>query len=290
MTNILCDMDIPNANKPGQTKTSLSRALRRVSNKANNNFIKGSSISQRDRELLTMSGFLHEIQKGWHILINPENFNGDPYSLKVRLYDFSKIYLNSRFGEDGWCFHLDNSIPIHLDHKNIPESFVSTVSKNVNQTTDILDVPLTVYNGDVKHIKKDGFNIMSKIDCLAKMPSTTQAPEVENLYLELISTSSFDDLIEVAKTLMTKSRQLLKGFLRRLKSSGKTEAYNWIVASVNNTELPLIEDVNIDVRIERIRGWYSRLSQQIVELNPELPEGPKEVESYIGLMDDVYTY
>ena len=106
-----------------QASSEIAEALKRVKKVAAKNkghIVQSKDILRKDRELLIRTKWLQETIKGWYLLVRPDARTGDSSTWFAHFWDFLKIYLKTRFGQN-YCLSAESSIDIHTKRTTVPK-------------------------------------------------------------------------------------------------------------------------------------------------------------------------
>ena len=92
---------------PKNIAAALSR-IKQITEKRHADIVQSKEIARADRELLIKTKWLQEIMKGWYMLVRPDIAVGDSAAWYANFWDFLRIYLGERFG-DQYCLSAESS-------------------------------------------------------------------------------------------------------------------------------------------------------------------------------------
>ncbi len=87
-----------------------------------------SDLSRQDRELLISGGWLHEVTRGWYLLLRPDVTPGDSTAWYAHFWEFLRIYLEHHYHGD-YCLSAESSLQLHLGETTVPNQVIAIVQK-----------------------------------------------------------------------------------------------------------------------------------------------------------------
>lgn len=122
---------------PGEKLADSLKELRQLQDDKNIVAIKSSEISRTHRERLSKNGFLKEVSKGWYIVINPEDTQGNSTSWYTSYWDFCSRYLEDKY-ESEYCISPEQSLLLHVGNTIVPEQLITKSPKGPNKVIKLL--------------------------------------------------------------------------------------------------------------------------------------------------------
>ena len=98
---------------PGEKLADSLKELRQLQDDENIVAIKSSEISRTHRERLSKNGFLKEVSKGWYIVTNPEDIQGNSTSWYTSYWNFCSRYLEDKY-QNNYCISPEQSLLLHV--------------------------------------------------------------------------------------------------------------------------------------------------------------------------------
>jgi hypothetical protein len=127
------------AGKKGNPELAAAlRVLKRLQEK-HQGVVEASDLSEGHRVLLTDTGFLSPIMKGWYVCGNPRDGVGDTTSWYATYWAFVSGYLSKRFGKR-YCLNPEASLMLHTGNTTIPRQ-VTCVT--IESGTSKVDLPFS---------------------------------------------------------------------------------------------------------------------------------------------------
>jgi hypothetical protein len=107
--------------------------------------VHSSEISRSEREILTRTHWLQEIMRGWYMLVRPDTAAGDTSAWYANFWDFVRVYLSHRFGEE-YCLTAASSLDLHTENPTIPKQVIVVTKQNSGLQTLMYDTSLMIYH------------------------------------------------------------------------------------------------------------------------------------------------
>lgn len=133
---------------PGEKLAESLKVLRKLQNKDEIVAIKTSEVNRTHRERLVKNGFLKEVSRGWYIVTNPENQQGESTSWYNSYWNFCSRYLENKYNGK-YCISPEQSLLLHAGNTVIP---VQLIIKSPNGPNKI--IPL-LYNTSLFELKAE---------------------------------------------------------------------------------------------------------------------------------------
>ena len=111
------------------------RVLKRLQEK-HQGVVEASDLSERQRGLLTGTGFLRPIMKGWYVCGNPRDGAGDSTSWHATFWAFLSGYLGKRFGKR-YCLNPEASLMLHTGNATVPRQVTCVTVESGNSKVDL---------------------------------------------------------------------------------------------------------------------------------------------------------
>ena len=89
----------------------IADALKEAGKVSNEGVISSDKLSVKSREILTNSGFLERIVRGWYMLVSSVS-SGSSTAWFSMFWPFVRQYLAERFGKEGYCLSPQSSLDI----------------------------------------------------------------------------------------------------------------------------------------------------------------------------------
>ena len=152
--------------------------------------VKSSEISRVDREMLTQSQWLLEIIRGWYVLSRPDIAPGDSAAWHANFWDFLRIYLHDRFGNN-YCLSAEASLELHIGATLIPAQVIVIAKEGGGIQSLPFNTSLLIYSDprNLPEIKQtiNGLQVMPLPFALCKISPTYYRKFSENVEIALRS-------------------------------------------------------------------------------------------------------
>jgi hypothetical protein len=96
-----------------------------------------TAFSRTHRERLVSNGFLREVVKGWYMLSNPSEKNGESTGWYASFFTFVAAYCNERFGSD-WHLSPEASLAVYAGSTAIPSQVLVYAKAGKNNKLPLL--------------------------------------------------------------------------------------------------------------------------------------------------------
>lgn len=289
------------------TSDAIAAALSRVRSKADktkSQVIKSVDISRADREILVRTGWLHEIIRGWYMLIRPDMADGDTTAWYANFWDFTRVYLTERFGDD-YCLSAESSLDLHIDNPTVPKQVIVIAKHGTGLRTLMHDTSLMIYadpkNFPSERTKRNGINIMSLAYALCKaVPTYFQYHSRDaELALRLIKSHAEISRMILRFNLKTAASRLI-GAYQFLNDDSMAEAIKNDLAAVGilinpanpfHQASPLLSSSRLTSPYAgRIQAMWKEARDSVIKHFPAAPLLPKTPEEYLHKIDEIYQY
>ena len=265
--------------------------------------IRSSDLTRTHRERLSQNGFLQEVIKGWYIPARPDETTGESTAWYASFWQFCAAYLQQLKGND-WCLSPEQSLLLHAENWTVPKQLLVRASKARNNVTllphdtSLLDVRSTLPD-DKDIVEKEGLRLFSLTAALvACTPGTyRQNPTDMRAALSIVRDASevLDQLLEgghstIAGRLAGAFRNIGRDqFADDIINTMRAAGYKVREEDPFKTKSPIIlSSREQSPYVNRIRLMWQVMREQVIERFPEAPRLPKDTESYLKHVEDVY--
>ncbi len=122
---------------PGEKLVASLKVLCKLQHGDNIVAIKSSEINLTHRERLTKNGFLKEVSKGWYIVTNPIDKQGDSTPWYTSYWNFCSRYLDYKYKSE-YCISPEQSLLLHVGDTAIPDQLITKSPKGPNKVIPLL--------------------------------------------------------------------------------------------------------------------------------------------------------
>jgi len=265
--------------------------------------IRSNDLTRTHRERLSQNGFLQEVIKGWYIPARPDETTGESTAWYASFWQFCAAYLQQLKGND-WCLSPEQSLLLHAENWTVPKQLLVRASKARNNVTllphdtSLLDVRSTLPD-DKDIVEKEGLRLFSLTAALiACTPGTyRQYPTDMRAALSIVRDASevLDQLLEgghstIAGRLAGAFRNIGRDqFADDIINTMRAAGYKVREEDPFKTKSPIIlPSREQSPYVNRIRLMWQVMREQVIERFPEAPRLPKDTESYLKHVEDVY--
>ncbi|MGD9108963.1 MAG: Fic family protein [Gammaproteobacteria bacterium] len=290
-------MDLP------QNIAAALERVKAVTSKRGAEIIQSQEIKRADRELLLRTNWLQEIMKGWYMLVRPDIAMGDSAAWYANFWDFLRVYLSERFGDD-YCLSAESSLDLYVKTPTIPKQVIVIVPKGGSNHYNLLyDTSLLIY-ADEKNFPEtknhvNGLQVMPLAFSLCKVAPSyfKKNPENAEIALRLIKTPD-----ELSKTII---KYNFKHAANRLVGAyqflEKDDFVNVISRDLNavgiiaKPENPFVQPKPFVSRSRihspyaaRIEILWQETREDIIKVFPKSPGLSKNIKEYLHQVDEIY--
>lgn len=289
------------------TNDTIADALSRVRFQCDRHrahIVHSSEISRADREILLRTGWLQEIIRGWYMLVRPDIGTGDTSAWYSNFWDFTRIYLKHRFGDE-YCLSAESSLDLHLENPTIPKQVIVIVNHGAGLRKLMYNTSLMIYadtnNFPTEIEKKQDINVMSLSYALCKVTPTYFKNNPLEAELSLRKIRSPDELTRIiisyrlnaSAARIIGAYQFLKDTEMARKIKTNLEMVGIIVNPINpfSQPEPLLSSVKTQsTYAARIHAIWNEARNIVISHFPPPPGLPKKISSYLHKVDEIYQY
>ena len=259
-------------------------------------------ISNREyRRILIANGFLKEVSKGWYILSNPSEQDGDSTSWYSSYWHFCAKFLDQKYGAD-WCLSADQSLLIHSGNWNVPNQLVIRTPYGNNKPTP-LPYHTSLFN--MKSAVPDDYLVERGIRMYGLQGTLiycSAAGFAKNPIDARTALSLIRDASEILPVLLDKGHSHIGG---RLAGAFRNIKRDKIADQIIDTmkaagydvreEDPFNEKLNLDLSlrdsspfVNRIKLMWQQMREVVINDFPEAPGVPDNHLDYLKNIDEIY--
>ena len=266
--------------------------------------IKSTDLKRVQLSSLVKNGFLRQILKGWYMPSRPDEQEGDSTPWFAAMREFIAGYCSERFG-DNWHVSPDLSLSLHAGSTLLPKQ-VTVHSPLAKNGTLSLPNGCSLFDYKVSEsMPADKVTMIGSLRVLMPEASLIKAPP--SFYRNhsrdaQIVLSGVRDVSTLLRELLERGHSTIAGRLAgALRAVGRTEHADQILATMRSagymvTEsnpfaelLPMNLLTHSDSRHAlRIRLMWYEMRQSVLELFPQEPGTPDDIDLFISRIEEQY--
>ena len=288
-----------------KTQPKIAQALQRVREIADRDhahIVTTNDITRQDREILIHAGWLQEITKGWYMLTRPDLAAGDSAAWYANFWDFLRIYLGRRYGDD-YCLSAEASLALHAGCTVLAQQIIVIASSGGTVLPLPFDSSIMTYadseNIPTSRVKVAGLQVMPRALALCKVAPTYFLHNSADVEIVL---RSIEDSGELSRTLIENDFQRaasrIIGAYRFLKMPTVAQqiqdalSFAGIKVSIVNpfdTESSILTaTTSRSPYATRIQLLWSKYREVVVKHFPVEPGLPSQPQAYLANVDELY--
>ncbi len=289
------------------TSQGIADALIRVRAQADSRhaeIVNTNDILRNDRQLLLKTGWLQEIIRGWYMLTRPDIATGDTAAWDANFWDFVKIYLEDRFGDE-YCLSAESSLDLHVENPSTPKQVIVIAKQGAGLRTLMYDTSLLIYadtkNFPEERVEKRNINVMNLAYALCKVAPTYFRNNPRDAEIALKSLKTVDDITRViikydlktAAARIIGAYQFLQDDETANKIKNDLEKTGITVTPTNPFQIqtPLLASTRITSPYTgRIRAMWVQGRNDVIANFPAPPGIPHNKDLYMQKIEDLYQY
>jgi Fic/DOC family len=267
------------------------------------NVIHLREIDTDTRKILTKTGWLQEIIRGWYILVRPDTALGDSAAWYANMWDFVLRYMQMHYGDD-YCLSAESSLSIHAQTPLTPRKIIVITSSGGHKVLKLpYDTSLVIY-ADEKNLpalksKKSGLNIMpiSYAICKASPTYFKNSSQEAEIILKIIPSA-----VEISETILAHNfKRAAARILGAYKHLNMQEMFDGIQATLSAAQIhispsnpfknntPALQDKIIrSPYAARIKAMWKTYQNVVLDTCFKPPGLPKNPTTYLAQIKDIY--
>jgi len=268
--------------------------------------IRSNQLTRLHRERLVRRGFLEEVMRGWYIPSRPDGQPGESTAWFASFWHFCAEYLKERFEED-WSLSPEDSIKLHVGNRTVPKQLLVRSPKARNQLTSLLhgtsifEIRAALPEKNEVSIDQDGLRLFSlplalincsddfyqrnPTDARAALAIIRDASEVLNHLLKGGHSTIAGRLAGAFRNIGR--TRIAHDILEGMRAAGYTVRENDPFNEKSSVTFSIIER---SPYVNRIRLMWEKMRQPIIDLFPQSPGLPDDVDAYMKQVSDNYVY
>jgi hypothetical protein len=242
----------------------LANALEEARNAAQENVVRGRDLKARTRKLLSETGALMEVIRGWYLLAPPFTQAGDTTLWHGNFWTFLGIYLADRVG-DGYSLSAESSLDLLAGETRTPPQVVVILQEGGNNVVELaFGASLLTYKDPARlpriRAKHRGVNIMPAGAALARVSPSYFEKSRMNAELVLRSAGDQEIVQGVLEYGKAAAAGRVLGALKKIGETGKAQRLSAALASAHlsvKPENPFLPGESIVPPQVKIRSPYA---------------------------------
>lgn len=265
--------------------------------------VRSADLSRTHRERLVDNGFLIEVMRGWYIAASPNDRPGDTTAWYANFWEFVARYLTDRFQND-WCLSPESSLLLHAGNWTVPRQLLIRAPGGSNHPTELMH-QTSLYDMRVALPPASDIETESGIRCYS-LPAAlvAAAPSVfEQQSTDLrIALAQIRDSSQILGRLLDGGHSVIAGRLAgALRNIGRDRIADDIITTMEKAGYAVRETDPFTSRLDfeiprreispaatRIRLLWQKLRGPIIDLFPQSPGKPNDIEAYLERVEDAF--
>lgn len=286
---------------------NIANALSRARAKADlhhAHIIQTKDLTRTDREILLATGWLQEIIRGWYMLVRPDVATGDTAAWYANYWDFLRIYLSERFGEE-YCLSAESSLDLHVEKPTVPKQVIVIAKQGAGLRGMMHGTSLMIY-ADYKNfpddiMQKQGLNIMRLGSALVKVAPSYFQHQARDAEIALRSIKTPDEITKVvARHDLKKGAARMVGAYQFL---GNQQFADTIFNDLKRVGVlfspenpfqqtqPLLQNLRVtSPYAARIQAMWAQARDSLLANFPKASGLPKDKKTYLQHIDEIYQF
>lgn len=269
----------------------------------NKTVLQTEELSRTNRERLLENGFLKEVIRGWYMITSPEERQGDSTSWYSNFWHFCSRLLNEKYKEN-WCISAEQSVQLHGGNWSVPGQLIVKSPEANNFKTDLLYGTSLFSMKSELPVKREtteieGIRMLTLPASLIHCSTNTYVQNVTDVRTAL---SMVTDSSEILNLLLEGGHSIIAGRLSgAFRNNGQVRIADDIIKTMtavgyNIREVDPFESklmIKLSVRekspyVNRIKLMWHEMRKSIIEIFPKAPGIPKDKESYLKKVEEIY--
>lgn len=292
------------ASKKGNPELAAAlRALKRLQEK-HQGVVESSDLSEGHRVLLTDTGFLRPIMKGWYVCGNPRDGAGYTTSWYATYWAFVSGYLSKRFGKR-YCLNPEASLMLHTGSTTVPRQVTCVTSESGTSKVDLpFSTSLLIYpqpkNVPTSRVDVRGLQVwpVTEALCMTGPQFFVNTPREAEIALAMVRNASELLTTLLAGDMMVTAAARLAGafqFIKRPDDADRiVKAFAQVrikLKPVNPFKLaePTLEPTrDRSPYVLRLRSMWAGWRQDVINAFPPAPGFRGKADEYLAQVEERY--
>ena len=265
--------------------------------------IKATDLTRGHKERLVENGFIREVIKGWYMSIPHDEPQGNSTSWFTSFWEFCSRYLEDRYGED-YCISAEQSLILHSGNTTVPSQLIVRSTKGNNSLTSLLF-------GTSIFVMKSPLPAIAEIELKMGIRVLNLASSIIHSSLSIFDRQSIDtrtalmmikDSSELLGVLLDGGHSKIAGRLAgAYRNLGQDKIADDILKAMKSGGYDVREfdpfadptPIKFDFRerspyVNRIRLMWQNMRNEIIEIFPQAPGIPEDINSYMHKIEEMY--
>ncbi len=289
---------------PGEKLATSLKELRQLQDDENIVAIKSSEINRTHRERLSRNGFLKEVSKGWYIVTNPEDRQGDSTSWYTSYWNFCSRYLEDKYNSE-YCISPEQSLLLHVGNTVVPKQLITKSPNGPNKVIPLLyDTSLLELKGELP-----GKNSLTKINGVRVFNLESSLINIQSVMFKSNSTDvraslyMIKDASQILAPLLDGSHTRPAGRLAgAFRNIGQNKIADEIISTMRSLDHDVRETDPFEEEtptefihqaqspyINRINLMWAKYRKTVIKHFPKGPDHQISVKDYLESVDQIYT-
>jgi len=265
--------------------------------------VQTNEISRINRERLIKNGFLKEVAKGWYIVTNPSDQQGDTTAWYTSYWQFCSRYLQVKYGDE-YTISAEQSISLHAGDNTVPNQMIIRAQKGSNKAIPLLlKTSLFIMKSSLPNMAeievKNGIRSLTLASALIHCAPTMYERNATDMRTALAQITNSS---EVTRLLLEGSHSIIAGRLvGAFRNIGQDRIADDIIKTMEAADYkiretdPFIEKPKIKLSFRerspyanRVRLMWADKREVVLKHFPIEPGIPTNAEKYLKSIDEIY--
>lgn len=265
--------------------------------------VQSNEISRIHRERLMKNGFLKEAAKGWYIITNPSDQQGETTAWYTSYWQFCSRYLQKKYGGK-YTVSAEQSISLHAGDNTVPNQMIIRAHNGSNKAIPLLfETSLFIMKSPLPNVAevevKNGIRRLTLASALIHCSPKMYQRDATNMRTALAQITNSS---EVARLLLEGSHSVVAGRLvGAFRNIGQTRIAEDIIKTMEAADYkvkeidPFVEKQKIKLSFRerspyanRVRLMWAEMREVVLKYFPSEPGIPTNSDKYLKSIDEIY--